>query len=100
MSKVITRKARSGRMRVMVMAYPFSYERSSSWGGPAHFCDLLEPCRLKLRPVQNAAPETSAAPHRSGIAAPCRNQFPQPTLRTDLPPALFPVLLALRILLA
>src|SRR6266404_2806948 len=47
MSKVISRKARSGRMRVMFMAYPFSYERSSSWVGPAHFCYLLQPTRLK-----------------------------------------------------
>src|SRR5260370_10000741 len=100
MSKVFSRKALSGRIRLIFMAYPFSYERSSSWVGPAHFCYLFEPCRLKLRPVQNAAPETSAAPRWSGIAAPCRNQLPQPSLRTDLPSALFLALVGLRMLLA
>src|SRR5260370_27687714 len=100
MSKGISRKARSGRMRVMFMAYPFSYERSSSWVGPPHFCYLLEPCRLKLRPVQNAAPETSAAPHRGGIAAPSRHQLPQPSLLTDLPSPLFLVLVVLGMLLS
>src|SRR5260370_11409684 len=94
------RQASSRSMRVMFLAVTFSYERSSSWVGPAHFCYLLEPCRLKLRPVQNALPETSAARRWSGVAAPCRNQLPQPSLRTDLPSALFPVLVGLRMLLA
>src|SRR5260370_13194796 len=100
MSKVISRKARSRRMRVMFMAYHFSYERSSSWVGPAHFCYLLEPCRLKLRPVQNAAPETSSAPHPSGIAAPCRNQLPQPSPPPDPHSASFLVLFRLPLLLS
>jgi len=57
MSKVISRKARSGRMRVMFMAYPFLTSALLPGWDLLNFCYLLEPCRLKLRPVQNAAPE-------------------------------------------
>jgi len=99
MSKVSPERPEVGRA-CNVHGYHFSYERSSSWVGPAHFCYLLEPCRLKARPVQNAAPETSAAPQpeRNRSSVPEFN-FLNPAFELTLRRALFPVLVGLRMLL-
>src|SRR6266403_645506 len=57
-------------------------------------------CRLKPLLGQTADLEISAVPRWSGIATPCRNQLPEPSLRTGLPPASSPVLVGLRMLRA
>src|SRR5262249_42119767 len=76
------------------------WESPSSYRGPAHFCYPRGRCWQKPRPGQNVLPETSTARRWSGIATACRNQLPQPSLRTDPPSALFPVLVGLRMLRA
>jgi len=64
-------------------------------------CDLLTfvTCAVLVGRSQDQV-KTRSQRLQQLVAAPCRNQLPQPSLRTDPPSALFPVLVGLRMLLA